>query len=204
MIFSQTIGSQKIVLECAAALEPAAGDIFKTFAGLDKSGKTLHPGFSVRFGWSMLTLADDPQGLRICEPRFSGDALHELNPTVDTTIHVLVSQIEWLRRVGERAEDVYFDQQLVFAPNALTAPQIFALRGERSSDSDSGWSLAPVPAPGRQIDTGHLSAMPIYGLVASHPGLLSILTLPQGFLVRLEAGQVVEIDGADGASRWRA
>jgi hypothetical protein len=204
MIFARTIGSQRVVLECAASLEPAAGDIFKTFADLARSGKPLHAGLAVRFGWSLLTLAEEPGGLRICEPRFSGDPLHDLNPTLDTTINVLVSQVEVLRRAGERGEDAFFDQQILLTPDALDAPEIFALRGERTSQADSGWSVAPVPAPGQEIDTSNLTALPIFRLVGSHPGLLSILTLRQGSLVRLHRGEVVEIDGPDGRPRWRA
>jgi hypothetical protein len=204
VIFARTIGVRHLVLECAASLEPAAGDIFKTFADLARSGKPLHEGFSIRFGWSMLTLADDPEGLRICEPCFSGDPLHELNPTLDTTIAVLLSQVEWLHHVGERGEDTFFDQQILLAPEALTAPDIFALRGERTTEADSGWSVAPVPAPGQEIDTSNLTALPVYRLAGSHPGLLSILTLPQGYLVRLHGGEVIEIDGPDDRTRWRA
>ncbi len=204
MIFARTIGSQRIVAECAASLEPAIGDIFKTIADLARSGKPLHAGFSIRFGWSLLTMAEEPDGLRICEPSFSGHPLRELNPTLDITINVLVSQVEVLHRVGEHGEDVFFDQQILLAPGALTVPEIFALRGERTSEADSGWSVAPVPAPGQGIDTSNLTALPIYRLVGSHSGLLSILTLPQGYLVRLHRGKVVEIDSPDGRTRWRA
>jgi hypothetical protein len=202
VIFTRTIGAQRILAECAASLEPAVNDIFKTSANLDQSDKPLHAGFSIRFGWSLLTLAEEPGGLRICEPRFSGNPIHELNPALDITINVLVSQIEMLHRAGERGEDVFFDQQILLAPGALTAPEIFALRGERTSEADSGWSIAPVPAPGHQIDTSNLTAQPIYRLVGSHPGLLSIMTLPQGYLVRLRRGEVVEIDDPDGRTRW--
>jgi len=204
MIFERVIASQRIVAECVASLAPAVGDIFKTFADLSQSGKPLHAGLSVRFGWSRLTLAEDPAGLRICEPRFSGDPLHDLNPALDTTINVLVSQVAVLRRVRERGEDVFFDQQILLAPGALTAPEIFSLRVERTSEADSGWSIAPVPAPGQGIDTSNLAAAPIYRLVGSQAGLLSILTLPQGYLVRLRRGEVVEVDGPDGRTRWRA
>ena len=204
MIFTRTIGSQRILAECAAALEPAAGDIVKTFAALALTGKPLHAGFSIRFGWSRLTLAEEPDGLRICEPRFAGEPLHELNPTLDVTIDVLLSQVRMLSLAGERGEDVFFDQQILLAPGALKAEETFALRGERTSEADSGWSVAPVPAPGQGIDTRNLTALPIYRLVESHRGLLSVLTLPQGCLVRLGAGGVVEIDGPDGRTRWRA
>jgi hypothetical protein len=204
MIFARTIDSQRIVAECAESLEPAVGDILKTFADLAHSGKPLRAGFSIRFGWSLLTLAEEARGLRICEPSFSGDPVHDLSPTLDTTINVLLSQLEILHRVGDRGEDVFFDQQILLAPGALIAQEIFALRGERTSESDSGWSVAPVPAPGQQIDTSKLTALPVYRLVGPHPGLLSILTLRQGYLARLRRGKVVEIDGPDGRTRWRA
>jgi hypothetical protein len=204
MIFARTIGSQRILAECAPALEPAVADIVETFADLARTGKPLHAGFSIRFGWSRLTLAEEPDGLRICEPRFSGEPLHELNPTLDITIDVLLSQLRILRLAGERGEDVFFDQQILLAPGALNAEETFALRGERTSDADSGWSVAPVPAPGQGIDTSNLTAMPIHRLVGSHRALLSVLTLPRGCLVRLRAGEVVEIDGPDGRTRWGA
>jgi hypothetical protein len=202
MIFTRTIGGHQLVAECAAMLEPAVSDIFKTFDSLARSGKMLHAGFSVRFGWSLLTLSEESGGLRICEPRYSGDPVHELNPTLDTTIEVLVSQIKLLRSVGARGEDVFFDQQILLAPGTLTAPEIFALRGEGTSESDSGWSVAPVPAPGEQIDTRHLTAVPVFRLVESHRGLLSVLTLPLGHLARLRGGNVAEVDDPDGHTRW--
>ena len=52
MIFTRTIGGHHIVAECAAMLEPAVSDIFKTFEGLARSGKMLHAGYSVRLQYT--------------------------------------------------------------------------------------------------------------------------------------------------------
>ena len=203
MIFEQTVGVQRVILECDASLEPAATDVFRTLSNLDRSGSTPRAGLRIRFGWSLLTLAEDAAGLRVCEPLFSGDPSTELNPTLDATLRVLVSQVRWLRQLKEQGSDVFFHQQILVTQDALAAGQIFALRGEQTSEDDSGWSVAPVPAPGESIDTRHLSALPIYSLVGSHPGLLSILTLPAGYLVRLDDGQVAEITSPDGRIGWQ-
>jgi hypothetical protein len=50
----------------------------------------------------------------------------------------------------------------------------------------------------------HLSTLPIYRLVGTHSGLLSVLTLPEGYLVRLRQDEVVEITAADGVVRWQS
>jgi hypothetical protein len=60
---------------------------------------------------------------------FSGDAISQLNPTLDITLRVLVEQAHWLHRVEEQGMGVTFDQQIVLAEDALAAPEIFALRG---------------------------------------------------------------------------
>jgi hypothetical protein len=204
MIFTQIIQSRKIIVECDAALEPAAGDVFATLAGLTRSGSALHEGFRIRFGWSLLSLRADSGGLRVCEPLFSGDPLTELNPTLDITFRVLVEQLQWLRRTEQQGEDISFEQQIVFTHDAFAATEVFALRGQAGSETDSGWSVAPVPAEGGEIDMSHLSAQPVYRLIETHPGLLSILTLPTGALVRLKHDQVVEITGADDRVRWQS
>jgi hypothetical protein len=117
---------------------------------------------------------------------------------------ILVAQLEWLHRLSEQGRDVFLDQQVVVAGGALSAVDIFALRGKTDSDADSGWSLAPVPPPGEGIDTASLHAVPIRRLVAERPGLLPILTLPEGYLVRLKGNDVVEVTAPDGRVVWQS
>ena len=204
MIITRTIAGQPLLVECDGSLETAARDVLRTYAELADSGKPLRDGLRVRFGWSLLTLRSEPAGLRVCEPRFSGDPEHGLNPRLDITLGVLVAQVDWLRRLHQQGSDVAFDQQIVVAGDALTAANIFAMREESKSDVDSGWSVAPVPAAGGDIDMSGLHAVPVHRLVEARPGLLPILTLPAGYLVRLWQNDVIEIEAPDGGSGWQA
>jgi len=203
MITSRNIDAQTALVECDPSLAPAAGDVFDALAELVRSGVPLQEGLRLRFGWSMLTLRGEPAGLRVCEPDFSSDPLTQLHPTLDRTLAILATQLQWLRRVKEQGADVRFDQHVVFTHDAFRADDLFALRNEAGSEVDSGWSVAPVPEPGGQIDMSQLSAIPIYNLVDSYPELLSIFTLPTGYLVRLKRKRVVEISDPSGVVRWQ-
>jgi hypothetical protein len=187
MIFTRSIDSQTIIIECDEALEPAAGDVLKMFADLAAAGTRLREGLRVRFGWSMLTLRVEDDRLRVCEPLFSGDPRSELNPKLTITLSVIAEQVKWLHTGA-----------------ALEADEIFALRGESASEIDSGWSVAPVPSAGKQIDTSNLSSVPIYRLLSARLGLLAILTLPDGYLARLRGDEVVEITDSLGHVRWQS
>jgi hypothetical protein len=173
MIFTRSIDSQTIIIECDEALEPAAGDVLKMFADLAAAGTRLREGLRVRFGWSMLTLRVEDDRLRVCEPLFSGDPRSELNPKLTITLSVIAEQVKWLHRVQEKGTDVVFDQRLVHTGAALEADEIFALRGESASEIDSGWSVAPVPSAGKQIDTSNLSSVPIYRLLSALLGAVT-------------------------------
>ena len=202
MILTRKIGSQSITVECAEVLQPAACDVLETLAELAKSGTLLRDGLRVQFGWSLLTLRAEADGLRVCEPRFSGDPRGEQSPTLDITLSVLAEQVRWLHRMDEKGKDVVFDQKIVHTLDGLEAEDIFALRGESTTESDSGWSVARVPRGGEGIDMSNLSGLPIYRLLGTRVGLLAILTLPEGYLVRLQGNEVTEITDAEGRVRW--
>ncbi|MBC8737656.1 hypothetical protein F6X40_12690 [Paraburkholderia sp. UCT31] len=202
MILTSTIDTHEVLLECDVALEPAAKDVLRTLAELSRPDAPLRDGLRVRFGWSLLTLRTEPAGLRVCEPHFRGDPERELNPRLDTTLRVLVEQSAWLHQLGEAGSDVFFDQQIVVAGDALHATNIFALRGEVQKQGDSGWSVAPVPSGGQAIDMHNLRALPVHRLLDARPGLLAVLTLPAGYLVRLKANRVVEVNAPDGRVVW--
>ncbi len=204
MIVTRTIADQTVLVECETVFEPAARDVLRTLQDLANSGTPMREGLRIRFGWSLLTLRSDNAGLRVCEPLFTGDPDNALNPILNTTLGVLAAQVQWLHRLREQGSDVRFDQQIVLADDALTSADIFAVREEAKSAVDSGWSIAPVPAAGGEIDMSGLQAVPIHRLVKARPGLLPILTLPAGYLVRLRENEVIEIEAPDGRVAWQA
>jgi hypothetical protein len=196
MITERMICGRRVLAECAPEHMRAAQDIL---AELAASGRPLEEGQRVRFGWSLLTLRAEGEGLRVWEPDFAGDSENGLSPTLDTTIAIIDSQLKWLRLLGEDGLDASFDQRVVLAKAALAAPNIFALRSEPNGEIDSGWSVAPVPRPGEQIDMSGLETTPIHRLLAARPGLLAVLALPVGYLVTLSGNDVVEVTAPDGA-----
>lgn len=203
MILRRTIASLQIVIECDPYLAAAAADVFDVLAAMARSGKPPNDAMRIRFGWSLLVLRAEHGFLRVCEPRFTADdPLAATAETLDVTLSVIVRQLAWLHQLRERGVDVRFDQRVVVARNALAGDDIFALRGKPPTDIDSGWSVAPVPAEGAQVDTSDLSAIPVFRLVGESRNLLSILTLPVGYLVRLRNDEIVEISDNEDNVRW--
>jgi hypothetical protein len=202
LIVKRIIDREVVLVECAPEFEAAAADVLETLAGLSGSGKPLRDGLRVRFGWSLLTLRTDAEGLRVCEPSFGQDEGADLDPKLNTTLAVLTEQVKWLRRLRVDGTDAYFDQNIIMTESALSAVDIFALRGEATTEADSGWSVAPVPAAGGEVDTSALRAVSIGSLVVVRPGLLPIITLPVGFLVRLNDNRVTEMTSPNGAVVW--
>jgi hypothetical protein len=204
MILTRRIAGQAVMAECEPALAPAAEDVLRTLEGMARAGTPPRDGLRLRFGWSLLTLRAEAEGLRICEPAFDGATAEGLHPRLDTTLGVIAAQLVWLDRLGEIGRDVTYDQVLVVTRDALMARDVFALRGEAAAAEDSGWSVAPVPRPGEPIDRSGQQALPVHRLVALRPGLLPVLALPVGYLVTLAGEEVVEVDAPDGRTVWRA
>src|ERR1035438_2207678 len=139
MIVKRSVNSTDLIVECDQSLKPAAEDVVKKLESLHREGLALHDGVRIRFGWSVLTLRAEDHSLRVCEPAFDRDPFHDVNPTIDVTLRVLVSQVRVLKRVGESGTDGSFEEFLLVRNGALEAPSIFLRRQNRASDQDSGW-----------------------------------------------------------------
>jgi hypothetical protein len=203
MIVTRRIGGQAVLAECEAALAPAAEDVLRTLEGMARTGTPPRDGLRLQFGWSLLTLRAEAEGLRVCEPAFGDAAAEGLHPRLDTTLGVIAAQLAWLDRLGEKGRDVTYDQVLVVTRDALVAHDLFALRGEAAAKEDSGWSVAPVPRTGEPIDRSGQQVLPVHRLVTLRPGLLPVLALPVGYLVTLRGDEVLEVDAPDGRTVWR-
>jgi hypothetical protein len=206
MIYQQQIDRQILIAECKDSLAPVVQEVFQCFAELAQSGHILHPGTTMQFGWSRLVLQsnaeDAPGSLRVCEPEYFSDPFTGHNLTLDITLSVLCEQVGWLRELDVPGVDIFFDSPLVAVPGALQAQHLFALREEPATARDSGWALAPVPAPGGAIDTSSLQSFRVYELLKHRPELLSILTLPVGYLVEFDGNRVQEISDQNHRVRW--
>jgi len=182
MLVERIIGERRLRAECSAANARRAGSVLDVFAKLAASGKALAPGTQIRFGWSLLHLVEDADGLRVAEPDFSRWPEPHWARTIDVTLDVLAAQTALLHRTGADGDDAWFDQNIIAAPGALGEREIFLRRGPTVSAEDSGWVLGALAAPEALAAERDLDAVLIAVLVARRPALLQVLALPAGFI----------------------
>ena len=188
MIVRRSIGPRLLLAECSAEHERRAASVLETFERLGP-----RPGLQVRFGWSLLRLAEEGEALRVTEPDFAAWPEERWVPTIDVTLEVLAAQTALLREVGVDGEDAFFDQKVIAAPGALEESDIFLRRGDRLSEEDSGWLLGTLEDPEALTRGQGLEGVTIASLAGRRRALLQALALPAGFLVIFSGDSVVQV-----------
>ncbi len=198
---SRVIEGTRLVVACARELQPLAGDVLSTFERIARSEGGLRPGLRLRFGWSRLVLQPhDNDALIVCEPDFGGDPLRDVRPRVDTTLSVLADQTRLLRRAGMTPHDSTFEQAVVVARGALSAPALHLFRSEPSDDGDSGWSVGAADAP-ESSSPEDFESVRVYLFLQMRRVILSALMLPVGTAVVIDGDEVTMVLDDSGADR---
>lgn len=192
MIFERYLHGTRVRVECDATLASAAQEVLSTVERLagDRPPKA---GLRVHFGWSVLTLKNDPDGgLRAHEPDFAGDAMGATRPTLDTTLSVLARQVTLLRQLSVCSQEVSFDQSVVVARRAHAASAVMLTRWVPLDADDSGWMVDDALAD-TDADDEQLAVVPVYELLVHWPAALAAVALPSGFRVMLEGGRITRV-----------
>lgn len=200
MMIDRRIHGLRIRAECSPTRAPAAGHVLDVFERLAASEKSVGAGSQIRFGWSLLRLFEDGDGLRIKEPDFGRWPRQAWIDTIDVTLDVLAAQTSLLRHLGIEGEDAFFDQKIIVAQDALSQSAVFLKRGHAFSPDDSGWLLAAVADP-EALCRGPLEAVFIANLVSRRAALLQALTLPAGFIATFAGGLLEQVFDAGGTAR---
>jgi hypothetical protein len=199
----RSIGGRTVSARCAPGQEPLAEDVLSTFARITGT-RAPDAGEQVRFGWSLLTLRDEPSGeLIVCEPDFGGDPLRESRPRIDTTLAVLAEQTALVRRAGVEPADVAFDQFVIVARRALASPVLHLFRANASNDEDSGWSIT---APGETASPDapeDYAAARVYQFLELRRAILTVLALPPQFAAVVDGDRIVTVLDDHGQTRVR-
>lgn len=204
MIVERSVRGRRVFAECLDAHARMAASTLGVFERLASAGEPPAPETQVRFGWSLLRLADDGDGLRVTEPDFARWPERHWAPTIDATLRVLAAQTGLLRHLDVDGDDAYFDQAIVAAPGALDRPNVFLHRTSSGSAEDSGWLLGAADAPESLAREGGLEAMPIASLVVRRPALLGALALPPGFVALFSGDTLEQVFDAAGRPRLSA
>jgi hypothetical protein len=204
MIIKREMQARSVLAECAEAYSRMAGSVLDVFERLADSGTPLRSGTQVRFGWSLLRLGEDGDGLRVTEPAFLRWPEQYWTPTIDITLNVLAAQTRLLQRLAVDGEDAFFDQSIIAAHGALAEPDVFLRHASSVSPEDSGWLLGTTADPEALAREDQLEAVSIASLVARRPALLQALALPSEFIVLFSGDSVEQIFDAAGRARLAA
>jgi hypothetical protein len=201
VITEREAGARRILAECSPEHERRAASVLDVFAKLAGPGAPPRPDTQIRFGWSLLRLAEDGDALRVTEPDFAVWPEERWVPTIDVTLEVLAAQTSLLHHLDVDGEDAFFDQAVIAAPRALAEPDVFLRRTDSASAEDSGWLLGTVDDSEALTRGQALESVLIASLVDRRRELLQALALPIGFIVVMSGSSIEQVFDAAGRER---
>jgi hypothetical protein len=201
MIFRQRVGGENLIIECDEYLEAQVRLVFRSIESAVGQGLELRVGTRIQIGWSVLTLREDADGLRVCEPIFRKDLANELNSTLDITLGVLLSQVQILHRVAAEGMDVVYWQAVLARRDAIATAEIYLKRTVPIRKHDSGWYIGDLNAI-EDATEEETEAIEISQLLTSRPAVLQLLALPPGFIATMRDESILQIFDQNGVDRW--
>jgi hypothetical protein len=148
----------------------------------------------VRLDWGIVKLVRRGNEVFVEEPDYRRDPL-QFVPQLNFTCAVLRAQQLVHDRLGVRAEPVAYDNFLLVYPGGLTASGVAATRQPPRQPGDSGWRVFDATRIDWKAD---LQALRVYEIARERQAILSVLSLPVGWSVRLEDDTLVEAAPPDG------
>ena len=143
----------------------------------------------VRLDWGVVKLVRHGNEVFLEEPDYRRDPLRFV-PHLDFTCAVLRAQQLVHDRLKVSAEPVTYDSFLLVYPAGLTASCVAATRQPSGRPGDSGWRVFDAA----RIDwTGDLQARCVYEVAGERKAIMSVLSLPVGWSVRLEDDILAEV-----------
>jgi hypothetical protein len=201
MLLSHRIAAGQLLLECDAEFAVAGENALKALAGRDAKGPALAAGSRVQFGWSVLTMAPEPEGLRVMAPDYARDPMRDLDRSLDATFRVVRDQVEVLRSTGATGLDARFDSLILLDRRLETSADLFLRRGSPANE-DSGWVVGDLHEPPPSEDPSALRAVRVYELLKIRPSLLAPLALPEGWFVAMLADRIDRVIDESAKDRW--
>jgi hypothetical protein len=199
---TRRIGEVSLRLNCADFLAPQGHALLDTFERLYGAPGSLRAGAQIRFGWSLLRILEDDEGLIVEEPDFERWPDEVWVPVVDTTLEVATEQSRLLQRLQIPGQDTRFDTVLFTAQGALDLGDLFLKRDVGKLEIDSGWSLGTLANP-EALSAGELEPVLISKLVITHTHLRQVLALPVGSIAIYKNRELYDVLDQNGHSLFR-
>jgi hypothetical protein len=143
----------------------------------------------VRLDWGIVNLVRRGNEVFVEEPDYRRDPLRFV-PHLDFTCAVLRAQQLVHDCLQVSAEPVTYDSFLLVYPAGLTASRVAATRQPPRRPGDSGWRVFDAD----RIDwTAEPQARRVYEVAGERQAIMSVLSLPVGWSVRLEDDTLAEV-----------
>jgi len=188
-----------LVANCSPKLEKQARRLLATIARFQHDPGGIHPGTTVDFGWSTLTLVEENAKLIICEPDFSRNPFKDIRFDVTCTLAVQGWQNNLLNKLGVVGVPCRFRDKVVLAKGCIGVGRVYLERAKGVPRGDSGWYIGPVD---NSEEVQCYEAIYVYQLLASRPELMQALMLPPGFLVVFDGSRIDGVLDADNRDIW--
>lgn len=147
-----------------------------------------------RLDWNIVRLTRTGSEVVVEEPDYAYDSEHFL-PGLNFTCAVLHAQQLVHARLEVEAEPVNYDAGVLVYPEGLTAAGMAAIRQDSDLPEDSGWRVFDADRVDWKAEP---HALRVYEIAAKRPELLSILSLPAGWSIRMEGRSLAEAVSPEG------
>lgn len=194
-------GGQQVLLEYPEDMQAFAARAVEVIQQAAGAGLKLQDGARIQMGWSVLTIKGEEGTLRVYEPDFDRNPFEDLKPGAAATLRVLAGQVLVLGVIKEAGEDARFDQSVIVHRDALDKEHIFLKRDVPRAAEDSGWLIADISQAGGVLEEG-LAAVSIAALYRQRPALLKCLSVPQGYIITMNGGEIESVFDSGGRDRW--
>jgi hypothetical protein len=214
--FKRVIQNKTVALRCDSRLKEQAEWLLKTIeAVLTENNETLHNGWTLEIGFSVLALIESDGAYTVCEPDFEDNPFETVVEDVSRSLWTLVmqSEVSGLAGVAELQNSPRFDDTIVLRKGCLQEYAIFLQRDEPSNEDaasqngmdigDSGWYIGGLDDDEEGSDNDDdYEAIYAYQLFDSRPMLVSALALPVGYVAVFEGEEITAIYDEDENLVW--
>ena len=182
------IGINTISVKCSDSQAQQSEWLIKLLGQLHSQGVPIDDGKVIEFGWSMLILKRQPNGiLSVEEPNFSGDPWKETRDDISCTLAVQHAQNIFSEKIQAQIQPASFQDKIIISRGCLETSRVFLERNPDSPAGDSGWYIGPYET---EQNPEELEALYIYELLKRRPSLMPVLGLPSGFLVVFRGDEI--------------
>lgn len=197
--FTTTISGTLLKAKCDENLSLQAEWLLQTIKEIGERKNGLEDGETIRLSGTILTVRKNGEGLVLYEPDYAGNPFKNTIDSVNNSLIILAQQNDVLNKLGIVGTPVLFSEKVVFAKNCLQSKKIYLERSANVSSGDSGWYIGNAE---NKSEATELEALYVYQLQKIRPEIMSVLSLPSGYLTVFDGNKIEAILDENNRNLW--